>query len=541
MATYEVTGPDGHTYEVSAPDNAPESAVLAYAKIQFSKGAIPQFEQDAKNPAGQLTAGQRFAAGMGKAVADIGRGAYQFLNANNPTEAPKAQAAIDEARARDASLSATPEGMAGEIAGNLAVTAIPGAGLQGAATRAAGAVLPAAIAPTVGAAITGGAVTAATTPVATGESRAEKAGYGAAGAAAGDLAARGLARVAQPITQSPAVKRLLGEGVVPTPGQAAGGPVAQAEEKLQSVFGVGDIVKHGRVRAGEEFNKAALNRSVPAGDKVTEAGAAGLEQAKTFLSNAYDKVFAGKTVTVDPSLAQMVGVAKSVPALPLSAEGEKTFDAVLKKSLWDRLPQGSVPADKMKAEIIADLGTAARDLRSSSVASERAVGEAIGAARDAAQQWLAQAVSKGNPQTAAQIANIDKAYANRIAVGKAVERAKANGGVFTPNQLQTAAKTGALRPLANDAQEVLGSRVPNSGTIDRGTLAMLLGGGAAGANEYFGGPSYLTALAAAPVIYSRPGSRYMVGDLVPGQGALAELLRKLGPAASQVGRAVANE
>lgn len=42
MATYEITSPDGQAYEVTAPDNASEAAILAYAKTQFSKNPDSQ-------------------------------------------------------------------------------------------------------------------------------------------------------------------------------------------------------------------------------------------------------------------------------------------------------------------------------------------------------------------------------------------------------------------------------------------------------------------------------------------------------------------
>ena len=58
---------------------------------------------------------------------------------------------------RDASGAA----LGGNIAGNLAATAIPGIGLQNAATQAAARVLPAIVAPTVGAAGVGAGIAAA--------------------------------------------------------------------------------------------------------------------------------------------------------------------------------------------------------------------------------------------------------------------------------------------------------------------------------------------------------------------------------------------
>lgn len=501
---------------------------------------------------------EKFLAGAGKGITDVGRGIAQVAGFGD-------QQAIDEAKARDSALSGSGAGMAGEISGNLALTALPGVGLQSGITRAAATVLPR-LAPFIGAAGAGGAISGITNPVASDESRLRSVGYGAAGGAAGEGVGRLAARIAQPITRSPSVDRLLSEGVVPTPGQAVGADSVpgRIEQKLTSVLGVGDIIKSGRDRARTEFEKAALNRSMPGG-QVSQAGLAGLQESETALSHAYDMVFRGKTVQPNADLARVVNDAKQAPLLPLNEASQKTFDSVLKKVMWDRIPTmvpstggstlstsvstggmapGAVltmPADRMKQEIIGDLGKVARDHLDSPIAAEKALGQALMEARNSVQAWLAGEVSKTSPQAATQIAMIDRAYANKVAVAKATERAKAWGGRFTPNQLQSVTRPGQpLRELANDAQSVMGSTVPNSGTVDRALITAALAGGGEAANAYFGGPGYLSALLATPLLYSRTGSRYMVGGF-PGQGKLADLLRSASPIGAQIGRATADQ
>jgi hypothetical protein len=51
-----------------------------------------------------------------------------------------------------------------------------------------------------------------------------------------------------------------------------------------------------------------------------------------------------------------------------------------------------------------------------------------------------------------------------------------------------------------------------------------------------GSPGLLTAAGLSPLLYSRAGSRYMLGDL-PGQATTSDILRRLMPLGSQVGRA----
>jgi hypothetical protein len=78
---------------------------------------------------------QRFLAGAGKGMTDVARGVGQLFGAGNQSD-------IDEARLHDAALTNSGAGMAGDIAGNVALTAIPGIGAQGLLARGTTALLP---------------------------------------------------------------------------------------------------------------------------------------------------------------------------------------------------------------------------------------------------------------------------------------------------------------------------------------------------------------------------------------------------------------
>lgn len=548
---YEVETQDGIVIR-GIPDNIPPDHETIRAKVVKARA-----DRDSATVTADMTPGQRFLAGIGMGMSRVGRGMGQITGL-------VPQSTVDEAAPRDAALSNTGAGMAGEVVGNLALTAVPGMGVGGLAAKGAGAVLPALVATTVGAAATGGAISAATTPVPTGDTRIREAAIGAAGGAIGDVAARTAARVAQPIMQSDAVKRLLNEGIVPTPGQAGGGAWSKLEEKATSVPLTGEIIEHGRVRPRTEFNRAELNKAMPAGSKVSQVGNAGFQEVKQELSGAYDRILAGHVVQPDEALAIAVNNAKQVPLLPLTEQRQKQFDAVLDKILWQRVPYknvstggapgtsavpagtiapnasqmgGSVaamPAERMKSEVIGDLGKIARQHLSSTTAEEKAFGEALMAARDAVNGWTISKVAAVDPSAAAKITMLDKHYSVRKQLEKAVDRSAAQGGVFTPYQAIRATLPGTeARELAETAQSVIGNRVPNSGTTDRGLLAYLMMHPSSVVNpaEYVGIP--LASLA-----YSRPGSRYMLGDLIPGQQTLAEMARRAAPATAQGGRAL---
>ena len=136
MAKYRITGPDGGTYEVTAPDSATEAEVLAYAQQNYKAKPTPEAPPD---PTGSTT--ENIKAGTGKAIVDAGRGvalrsgqalsnppiglpllqgAKAFLNAlgfSPEAAVEQAKGSIAESRKLDAPLMNTGGGIAGNVAG----------------------------------------------------------------------------------------------------------------------------------------------------------------------------------------------------------------------------------------------------------------------------------------------------------------------------------------------------------------------------------------------------------------------------------------
>jgi hypothetical protein len=115
MAKYRITSPDGGTYEVTAPDGASESEVLEYAKNNFKK---PLTQIDVNRPQGAaagMSGPEKFFAGVGKGMTDIGQGIGQMVGLQD-------RADVAEKRGLDADLSKTGAGKAGEIVGQVATT-----------------------------------------------------------------------------------------------------------------------------------------------------------------------------------------------------------------------------------------------------------------------------------------------------------------------------------------------------------------------------------------------------------------------------------
>lgn len=166
---------------------------------------------------------ENFAAGAGKAVSDLGSGFHQLyakaadaispqaptmsglVTGQQPTRAAGVQADIDEAKRLDAPLMNTGAGIAGNLAGNVAMTVLPGSvvakGAQGlgmarTALAARAFVNPATYAGAAGA----GATVGALQPVATGDpDHLMNAGLGAVGGVVGQGVVNGIGRLVQPI------------------------------------------------------------------------------------------------------------------------------------------------------------------------------------------------------------------------------------------------------------------------------------------------------------------------------------------------------
>ena len=474
--------------------------------------------------------GAEFVAGIGTALDNAALRLKQVFSTLTPEDQQKILA--------NREITGTGGGLVGNIAGNMmGLGRLPGA-LAGATMRVA----PSVVTPVATSAALGATLAPATTPLVGNETALGTAATGAVGGAAGHAIATGLSRAIQPIAQSDAVQTLLRHNVVPTVGQAAGknSVFGRAEQAAESIPVVGHVISGARNRAGVEFNRAALNQAVPEGQpNVTQIGNLGRDEVRQATEANYQRLFSGTQVRPDANLAHDLVSAANQVQLPLSQRGMSTYQNILQRVLWDRIPTVNLGAgatqqvgsDFMKREIIGDLGKRSQEFLRSPIAEERAIGEALKNARNATQNWLIN--SAGIPR--AEVAAADAAYVARSATRNAAEMAKAREGQFTPLQLLRSSPEGsASNRLAAAGQEVLPNTLPNSGTADRGMLAALLTAAAGGGGAALGGtPLSLMALALAPAAYSRTGARYAIGDLMPrAQPYLSNMLRTNAPNAA---------
>lgn len=256
MPIYKVQAPDGSILQLDGPEGASQEQILQAAQRAYSlktgaaDRAKQQMEQDRKtyDPTAGMSGFEKFAAGAGKAITDIGRGVRQYL--------PEAiggmsRQELEESRQLDKPLMETGPGMGGNIFGNM-VMAAPTAIIPGAAT------IP-------GAALTGAAY-GALQPGINAEERLKNVAIGGVAGAAVPAAIRG-AQIARsfvdPLYEG-GRNRIIGRTIE----RASGG---QGNEVVRQLRAAKELVPGSLPTAAEAAQNpgvAALQRSATAADPI---------------------------------------------------------------------------------------------------------------------------------------------------------------------------------------------------------------------------------------------------------------------------------
>jgi hypothetical protein len=307
---------------------------------------------------------------------------------------------------------------------------------------------------------------------------------GAAGGGIMTPVAGAIARLVSPNASTNGQLQLLKDaGVQPTIGQSLGGAWNAVEEKLQSVPIMGDMIGRARGQARDQFNTAAINRATsPIGETVKGAGQGAVKEAGDKLSAAYDAALNKvQGVQLDPQfhadLGQLRGMAQGMA--PSMAQ---RFEQVLNDKVLGRASPHGVLTGQTYKTIDSDLGTMASRYGKSSVASEGELGDAVGQLRN----LLRQQMARTNPQAAQELAAADEGWANLVRVENAAKAATNAEGVFTPGQLNQSIRSAddsvrkravsrgeaLMQDLGNAGQQVLGNKVPDSGTVGRGLASI---------------------------------------------------------------------
>lgn len=550
MAKYKITAPDGTAYEVTAPDDATEEQVLAYAQQQFQAQAPQAPKAPARSetdpslwaggvvpsidPTEGMSALERFGAAYGGVMPRLAAGGkqlatdlatlvtpYYVRGGLAPEQARQRERATEQA-ALDAPLLNTPAGFWGNLAGNVApMFASPGSAAFG-ASRAA---------PYAGAAVEGAAF-GALQPVAEGESRATNTAVGGGLGVLGQGVASGTRAAASgAVSRLDDASRALADKASQIGVRLGLGEVSQ-NPALRTMVNQMERLPFSGGRARAEANQQAVNEAVgrtfgAKGDKLTPDA---FLAAKREISQTFNDLTARNSLAPTPELVgQLQRIVSEAQRLGTSDSGRMVAGQV-SELVSKTGPDGLIPGRAYQA-FDSQLGTKLKSggdpafyLGQVREVVRQAMDESIAPADRAA--WAAARQKWAAMKTVEPL--VAKSADGDISAAALMQRVTSDGA----GKVRMAeGRGGDLGDIARIGQRFLKAS-PNSGTADRAlvNLGVL---GALGGASYGGAISPETASYTALALFGNRGLGKLLSSkgLVRGDSkALKGLARIMQPA-----------
>jgi len=364
----------------------------------------------------------------------------------------------------------------------------------------------------------------------------------------GDFILRGADR-------APTVQKLIDRYGVEdlTVGQQLGGAPKSIEDAATSIPIVGDIINARRGESLVDLNKAAFRE---VGGQPMGYGDTAAEALKAARVKAYDDAVAGKQFDLNDPLFTQDMVDALATRSQLTGEFADKFDLAVKNSIID------TPIGRSGTMSGPDYQQAQRKLsgyksETTKPGFEQDYRDALGGVSGA----LREMVERQDPTIVPLLREADTMYRGEKILADATERAKMDptglgADVFTPGNLTQAVSasgrkypgTPPLKELSRLAQNVIPSKMPDSGTARRAALTGLgiagaggVAGGGLGYNQetglsgedaLYGAATTLTPLAILSLLGSRRGqqglSKFMFDRPAIG-GTIADLGEKYLP------------
>ena len=508
---------------------------LANARLRAQQQVTPAAPEAEYNPAEGMNALERGLVGAGAATRKAYLGVRSLVPGLDLTEGERDELATFKKYQDNLGLAGT----VGGVGADVAMMAVPfGAVARGANAMTRGApLLRQALARGAAEVGAGAAYGAATAP----EDRGSAAAQGAVGSVVGIGLNRAVGGLVRPLV-TPEAQALAKRGVQPTVGQSLGGFANTTEQKLTSVPIVGDIIRNSRQRALNEFNEQGIRIASPSSQGV---GDEALTAAREQIGSMYDSALANMpkiTVGQAPIIQSTISAADD-PRLALSDAAKKRVYDYVEANLLRR----STNIDAQVAKRIeSDLGAAARSLKGSSTAEDRAIGEALSQVHAQWRNSLTATVNAVDPQAGKLLREADASWRAFLPLDRAGASAGSQKGDlpgrFTPRALRraieaqdvsqfnnaTRAQRAGTTPFddlniyARQGEQVLGDTVPDSGTAGRLLPAAVFGTG----GSYAAGvlPEAAAATAATAAAYSRTGTRALTEGIEPAYRAAVQTL-----------------
>lgn len=340
---------------------------------------------------------------------------------------------------------------------------------------------------------------------------------------AGDFILRGADR-------APTVQKLIDRYGVEnlTLGQQLGGAPKSIEDAATSIPIVGDVINARRGESIVDLNKAAFRE---VGGQPMGYGEEGLQTLAELRKKAYDDAVAGKQFDLNDPLFTQDMIDALATRSRLTGEFADKFDQAVKNSIID------TPIGRSGTMSGPDYQQAQRKIsgyksETTKPGFEQDYRDALGGVGTV----LREVVERQDPTLVPLLREADTMYRGEKILADAIERAKMDptgmgADVFTPGNLTQAVSTSGrkypgtppLKELSRLAQNVIPSKMPDSGTARRAALTGLglagAGGVAGGGLGYsqetglsgedaaYGAATTLTPLAILSLLGSRGGQR----------------------------------
>lgn len=589
MPTFRITAPDGRTFRVTAPDGATKEQALARVQSQYQQQkpdlkAQNPGEYDPESPEFKAKYGatsgmsgmDKFMAGAGKAVVDMGRGVKQLgvdIGEKTGLIGPDMESLVtgqrlsdrlrtqqDETNRLDADLMSTGAGLAGNIAGNVAATALPGAaigrGAQALNLGRTAAVARAISAPkTIAQSIGSGAAMGALQPLATGDDRVMNTALGGVGGGVGGAVASGIGRVIRPVSKAdPARAALSAEakarGIPLTVGDETGSkPVQVLESVLANTPG-----SAGKEAALTRLKQDAYNRAVA--ELMGEQGVTSLtpdilRQARQRIGGEFDRLSAGRTVQLGNQLLNSIVDVDTATAPVRGVLDTARVDGLIENML-NLASKGQVTgevAQQIRSAVTTEANDAARQGNTALAQALKKMRQGIddsirgGLSQDEQAAWDVARGQWGNMRT------IERAMSTNANSTSGDMTGDALLGALKQSGTQLSRQSNDAKTLGQIGRQFVRPQVPDSGTAQRSMVnqmlitggAGVLGGGAVGADPVQTGAAGaslpLAAMLVQPALRSRVIGQYLTKGLAPNADpklvALARRLQGLsGPSAA---------
>jgi hypothetical protein len=360
---------------------------------------------------------------------------------------------------------------------------------------------------------------------------------------------------------TPEAKLLTNEGVRLTPGMKVS-PLRRPEEAARSLPIMGQAIGNAERVARDDLNRAIYNRVLePIGQTYGSGpvGNAGVDSVRARLTVAYDRALQGTRFLARPPGQVPFGLNPSnladlnnILAL-MTRERRQQFNQIINQFYGQRVPANGIMDGETFKRVESELSEHARRFLRSNDPDQHAVGEAV----DEVVSLLRDAHAVQNPQKAAELQRVNRAFRRYIVLERGALTRTTSNGVMTPSDFLSSLRAtdssvrrnrfargrADMQDLAQAANTVMTPHLGQSGTAERSFMIDMaaLGAGGYGAH-YMGVPpdrigEFIAGLVAGSTPYLRRSTQGATANI--GSRAAAALAPGIQAAAPAAGVVVA--